>query len=149
MKQYELNQQDWAQFIEQIARWYPKAEKITLVMDNLNTHSPGSFYETFSPTAAKASFYETFSPTAAKALWDRFEFVYTPAHGSWMNIAEIELSVLVRQCLDRRIDTLEEIRTETQAWQSRSNNAGSRIDWQFTDRDARIKLKRLYPTLNV
>ncbi len=128
--------QDWAQFIEQIARWYPEAEKITLVMDNLNTHSPGSFYETF-------------SPTAAKALWDRFEFVYTPAHGSWLNIAQIELSVLVRQCLDRRIDTLEEIRTETQAWQSRRDNAGSCIDWQFTDRDARIKPKRLYPTLNV
>lgn len=127
--------QDWARFIEQIAQWYAKAEKITLVMDNLNTHCPGSFYETF-------------PPATAKALRDRFEFVYTPTHGSWLNIAEIELSVLVRQCLDRRIDTFEEIWTETQAYQRRRNNAESRIDWQFTDCDARIKLKRLYPTLD-
>jgi hypothetical protein len=104
-------------------------------MDNLNTHSPGSLYETF-------------PPATAKALWDRFEFVHTPAHGSWLNIAEIELSVLVRQCLDRRIDTLQEIRTETGAWQTRRDHAESRIDWQFTDNDARIKLKRLYPTLD-
>ena len=126
--------QDWAGFVEQIAQRYPKAAKITLVMDNLNTHRPGSLYETF-------------PPDVAKALWERFEFVHTPAHGSWLNIAEIELSVLVRQCLDRRIDTLEEVQTETRAWQSRRDNAESRIDWQFTDDDARIKLKRLYPTL--
>jgi hypothetical protein len=126
---------DWAWFLEQIAQCYPQAETITLVMDNLNTHSPGSLYETF-------------PPATAKALWDRFEFVHTPAHGSWLNIAEIELSVLVRQCLDRRIDTLQEIRTETRAWQTRRDHAESRIDWQFTYNDARIKLKRLYPTLD-
>jgi len=126
--------QDWALFLEAIARRYRKAEKITLVLDNLNTHTPGSLYETF-------------PPARAKALWDRLEFVHTPAHGSWLNIAEIEFSVLVRQCLDRRIDTVEEVRAQTQAWQRRRDNAGSRIDWQFTDEDARVKLKRLYPTL--
>ena len=104
------------------------------VMDNLNTHRPGSLYESF-------------PPATAKALWERFEFIHTPAHGSWLNIAEIELSVLVRQCLDRRIDTLVEVQTETRAWQNRRDNSGSQIDWQFTDDDARIKLKRLYPTL--
>ena len=127
---------DWALFIEQIARHYPRAEKITLVMDNLNTHGPGSLYETF-------------PPPAAKALWDRFELVYTPKHGSWLNIAEIEINVLNRQCLDRRIDTLEEVRAETRAWQSRRDNAQSRVDWQFTCDDARVKLKRLYPTLEM
>jgi hypothetical protein len=127
--------QDWALFLEAIAHRYRKAERITLVMDNLNTHTPGSLYETF-------------PPARAKALWDRFEFVYTPTHGSWLNIAEIEFSVLVRQCLDRRIDTVEELRAETQAWQRRRDNSGSCVDWQFTDADARIKLKRLYPTLD-
>jgi hypothetical protein len=127
--------QDWALFLEAIGRRYRKAEKITLVMDNLNTHTPGSLYETF-------------PPARAKALWDRFEFVHTPAHGSWLNIAEIEFSVLVRQCLDRRIDAVEEVRAQTQAWQRGRDNAGSRIDWQFTDEDARVKLKRLYPTLD-
>ncbi len=127
---------DWALFIEQIAHHYPRAEKITLVMDNLSTHGPGSLYETFSP------------PTA-KALWDRFELVYTPKHGSWLNIAEIEINVLNRQCLDRRIDTLQEVRAETRAWQSRRDNAQSRVDWQFTCNDARVKLKRLYPTLEM
>lgn len=87
---------DWAQFVETIAERYPAAEKITLVMDNLNTHTAGSLYESF-------------PPAVAKALWDRFDFVYTPKHGSWLNLAEIELSVLVRQCLDRRIDNLEEM----------------------------------------
>jgi len=125
---------DWALFMEELARRYPDAEKITLVMDNLNTHAPGSFYETF-------------PPTAAKALWERFEFIYTPKHGSWLNVAEIEMNVLVRQCLDRRIDTLDKIRAETGAWQERRNRAESLIDWQFTTDDARVKLKRLYPTL--
>ena len=128
--------QDWALFIEQIAQHYPCAERITLVMDNLNTHGPGSLYETF-------------PPPAAKALWDRFEFVYTPKHGSWLNIAEIEINVLNRQCLDRRIDSLEEVRAETRAWRSRRDNAQATIDWQFTSDDARVKLKRLYPTLEM
>lgn len=125
---------DWALFIEQIAQHYPRAERITLVMDNLSTHGPGSLYETF-------------PPAAAKALWDRFEFVYTPKHGSWLNIAEIEINVLNRQCLDRRIDTLKEVQAETKAWQNRRDNAQSGIDWQFTKDNARVKLKRLYPPL--
>ncbi len=128
--------QDWALFLRDIARRYDRAERITLVMDNLNTHAPGSLYEAF-------------APAAAKALWERFEFVHTPKHGSWLNIAEIEIAVLTRQCLDRRIDTIDEMRAETQAWQNRRDNARSRIDWQFTSDGARIKLKRLYPTLEV
>lgn len=125
---------DWARFLEHIARLHPEAEKITLVMDNLNTHGPGALYETF-------------PPVVAKTLWDRFEFVYTPKHGSWLNMAEIELNVLTRQCLDRRIDNLEEMQAEVDSWQEQRNNADARIDWQFTSENARIKLKRLYPTL--
>jgi len=125
---------DWARFLATIAERYRHAHKITLVMDNLNTHGPGSLYETFAP------------PTA-KALWDRFEFVYTPIHGSWLNMAEIELNVLIGQCLNRRIDNLNEMSQEVDAWQKRRNNRASKIDWQFTTHDARIKLKRLYPTL--
>ena len=125
---------DWAHFLEVIAEQYKQAVKITLVMDNLNTHTPGALYETF-------------SPAVAKALWDRFEFVYTPKHGSWLNMAEIELNVLIKQCLTRRIDSLAEMHTETEAWQHRRNNMHARIDWQFTTPDARIKLKRLYPSL--
>ena len=124
---------DWALFLRDINRRYRRAEKITLVMDNLNTHAPGSLYETF-------------SPVAAKALWDRFEFAYPPKHGSWLNVAEIELRVLIQQCLNRRIATLEEIRTATRAWEKQRDNARSRINWQFTTDDARIKLRRLYPT---
>ena len=127
---------DWALFLNDIARRYCRAEKITLVMDNLNTHCPGALYETF-------------SPVVAKGLWDRFEFVYTPKHGSWLNMAEIEINVLIRQCLDRRIDTLDEMRAETHAWEKRRDNVQSRIDWQFTNDNARIKLKRLYPTLKM
>ena len=126
---------DWASFLNDLALVYVQAEKITLIMDNLNTHGPGSFYQTF-------------PPATAKALWDRFDFVYTPKHGSWLNIAEIELSVLVRQCLNRRIDTLAEMRSETTAWQDQRNNLEAKIDWQFTAEDARIKLKRLYPTVH-
>ena len=127
--------QDWARFLQDIDGQYRRAEKITLVMDNLNTHGPGSLYATL-------------APPAAKALWDRFEFVYTPKHGSWLNMAEIELNVLIKQCLDRRIDNLDEVQDEVAAWQNRRNNAQSRIDWQFTSPNARIKLKRLYPTLD-
>lgn len=127
---------DWAYFLAAIARQHPEAQKITLVMDNLNTHSPGSLYETF-------------APDVAKALLDRFEFVYTPRHGSWLNMAEIELGVLINQCLNRRIDNLPEMQHEVQAWQNHRNNRNSKIDWHFTTNDARIKLKRLYPTLHV
>ena len=126
---------DWASFLEEIAGQYPQAQKITLVMDNLNTHGPGALYETF-------------APAAAKALWDRFEFVYTPKHGSWLNMAEIELNVLIKQCLDRRIDNRIEMQAEVEAWQKRRDNMHSTIDWQFRSEDARIKLKRLYPTLD-
>jgi hypothetical protein len=127
--------QDWASFLEDIATQYEEAEKITLVMDNLNTHGPGSLYETF-------------PPAQAKALWDKFEFVYTPKHGSWLNMAEIELNVLISQCLNRRIDDIEIVRKQTSAWQEHRNNKGAKVNWQFTTKDARIKLKRLYPTLD-
>jgi hypothetical protein len=125
---------DWAFFLQRISDHYDQAERITLVMDNLSTHSPGAFYETF-------------APTIAKALRDRFDFVYTPEHGSWLNMAEIELNVLIRQCLNRRIGDINEMQTEVAAWQANRNNAQSRIDWQFTCENARIKLKRLYPTV--
>jgi len=126
---------DWAYFLEDIANSYKYARKITLVMDNLNTHNPGSLYEAF-------------SPEKAKILWDRFEFVYTPKHGSWLNMAEIELNVLCRQCLNRRIDDISVLKAEIKAWQNHRNNLHSDINWRFTTNDARIKLKRLYPTFN-
>ena len=126
---------DWAQFLEEIADQYQEAEKITLVMDNFNTHAPGAFYETF-------------CPGKAKVLWDRFVFVYTPKHGSWLNMAEIELNVLIGQCLGRRIDNIEEVTREVSAWQKHRNNKEAKVNWQFTADDARIKLSRLYPTLD-
>ena len=127
---------DWAVFLEEIASHYREAEKITLVMDNYNTHTPGALYETF-------------PPDQAKTLWDRFEFFYTPKHGSWLNMAEIELNVLIGQCLNRRIDDIEFVRSESSAWQEFRNNKDAKVNWQFTTKDARIKLDRLYPTLNV
>jgi len=127
---------DWALFISEIAQCYPDAEKIMLVMDNLNTHKAGSLYEAF-------------SPDRAKKLWDRFDFVYTPKHGSWLNMAEIELNVLIGQCLNRRISDIETVAAEVKAWQNRRNTTNATINWQFTTKDARIKLKRLYPTLQV
>ena len=127
---------DWALFIEKIASRYEGAEKITLVMDNLNTHNPGSLYEIF-------------APEKAKALWDRFEFVFTPKHGSWLNMAEIELNVLIGQCLNRRIADIEVMRSEVKAWEVARNERKAKVNWQFTAEDARIKLKRLYPTLDM
>ena len=126
---------DWALFVEQIAERYKSAKRITLVMDNLNTHVPGALYEAF-------------PPEKAKALWNRFSFVYTPKHGSWLNMAEIELNVLSSQCLRRRIDEIEVVRREVHAWQKHRNNKKARVNWQFTTENARIKLKRLYPTLD-
>jgi hypothetical protein len=126
---------DWACFMEEIAAQYEQAEKITLVMDNLNTHNAGSFYEKF-------------PPEKAKALWDRFDFVYTPKHGSWLNIAEIELNVLWGQCLKRRIDNIESVRKEVMAWQDIRNNKNAKVNWRFTTADARVKLSRLYPILD-
>ena len=125
---------DWANFLIDIAKEYNNTEKIILVMDNLNTHTPGALYETF-------------HPNKAKSLWDKFEFVYTPKHGSWLNMAEIELNVLTGQCLNRRIDNIGTVRKEVAAWQSHRNNKNAKINWQFTTKNARIKLSRLYPTL--
>ena len=123
----------WPYFIEKISKRYPQAEKIILIMDNYSTHNPGAFYEAF-------------NPEKAKKLWDRFEFVYTPKHGSWLNMAEIELNVLNGQCLNRRISNISPIKSEAKAWQNHRNNKNAIINWQFTTAKARVKLKRLYPT---
>ena len=124
---------DWALFVKNIDQSYPDAERITLVMDNLNTHTPGSLYEAF-------------APEQAKALWDRFESARTPKHDSWLNMAEIEINVMVGQCLSRRIDSIETVRREVAAWHARRDNLQAKVNWQFTSKDARVKLKRLYPT---
>jgi hypothetical protein len=113
---------------------YPEALLITVVQDQLNTHCP-------------ASLYKAFPPAEARRLLNRLQFCYTPKHGSWLNMAEIELSILKRQCLDRRIGDIETLQTEVDAWQSRRNQERSWIDWRFTSADARIKLKRLYPSI--
>ena len=113
---------------------YPQAETIVLVVDNLNTHHPGALYERFEPAEARR--------IAAKLEWH-----YTPEHGSWLNIAECELSVLTRQCLKRRIPDMTTLTNEVTAWSQRRNQANVTVDWQFTTDDARIKLKRLYPVL--
>ena len=127
---------EWALFVKRIADdWYPKAKKITLVMDNFKTHTASAFYEVF-------------EPAEAKRLWDRFEFIYTPKHGSWLNMAEIELHVLNGQCLNRHISTMGKIKEEVNAWQTNRNNKNSKLNWQFTNKDARIKLKKLYPSLH-
>lgn len=127
--------QDWAFFIKgMLEERYPQATKIRLVMDNLNTHSA-------------ASLYETFPPEEANRLARRLEIHYTPKHGSWLNIAEIELSALSSQCLNRRIPDIQQMRTETSAWQLHRNNRSAAIDWRFTTESARIKLKRLYPKI--
>ena len=126
-------QLDWAIFVQDIAASYPEPERIALVMDNLNTHTPGSLHEAF-------------APQKARALWERFEFARTPKHGSWLNMAEIEINVMVSQCLDRRIDSIETVRSGVAAWQARRDNLQAKVNWQLTTRDARIKLKRLYPT---
>ena len=125
---------EWAYFIEKILQYYESATKIILVMDNLSTHKAGSFYDAF-------------PPEKAKSIYERFEFVYTPKHGSWLNMAEIELNVLHKQCLNRRIDCIDTVRDEVVAWQNHRNTQNATINWQFTTEDARIKLKRLYPTL--
>lgn len=127
---------DWAKFIKQIADdWYKDSPKIMLVMDNLNTHKP-------------ASLYEVYEPKEAKRIWDRFDFIYTPKHGSWLNMAEIELNVLTGQCLNRRIDNIVTMKKEVHAWQTHRNNKEAKIKWQFTCDDARIKLFKLYPSIH-
>ncbi len=113
---------------------YPQADRVTLVMDNLNTHAP-------------ASLYEAFEPPETRRLIERLEMVYTPKHGSWLNIAEIELNVLGRQCLGRRIPDKPTLIKEAAAWEAQRNADRAKVDWRFTTADARIKLKRLYPNL--
>lgn len=126
--------QDWAHFMREVAAHYPEAEQIVVVLDNLNTHGP-------------ASFCEAFPPAEAHALARRFAFHHTPPHGSWLNIAEIELSVLSRQCLDRRIPDQDTLAHAVAAWTTARNAATVTVDWHFTTSDARTKLKRLYPAL--
>jgi len=127
---------DWAQAMKELAdEQYSDADIITVVMDNLNTHGP-------------ASFYEAFEPEEARRLSQRFDFHYTPKHGSWLNMAETELSILSRQCLARRIPDQQTLKKETAAWEKQRNAKCSTIDWQFTTKDARVKLRRLYPTFH-
>ena len=114
---------------------YPTAKKVVLVCDNLNTHKP-------------AALYKTFKPEEARYLLNRLEIHHTPKHGSWLNMAEIELAALTRQCLDRRIPELATLQAELLAWNTHRNNAQTKIDWQFTNVDARTKLKRLYPVFS-
>jgi len=123
----------------EVVRWlveelHPDAEKVVLVMDNLNTHK-------------LASLYEAFPPEQARRIAGRLEIHHTPRHGSWLNVAEIELSVLSRQCLDRRIETAEELSREVTAWEEPRNDRAQEVQWRFTTADARIKLRHLYPTL--
>jgi len=126
---------DWAlQIKDLLDRRYPTAKKVVLVMDNLNTHSG-------------ASLYETFPPDEARRLLDRLEIHYTPKHGSWLNIAEIELRVLSGQCLNRRISDKQTLKKEVTHWQKDRNTLKAKVDWRFSTDNARIKLKRLYPTL--
>jgi hypothetical protein len=126
---------DWAHCIKDLIDvHYPQADRLVLVMDHLNTHSP-------------ASLYEAFPPIEAKRLADKLEIHYTPKHGSWLNMAEIELSVLQRQCLDRRLGDRATMEREVAAWVAARNTTAATIDWRFTTDDARIKLKRLYPAI--
>ncbi len=128
--------EQWAQGIRRLVQEdFPEAQRITLVMDNLNTHTG-------------ASLYKAFPPALARSLLDKLELVYTPKHGSWLNMAECEFSVLSRQCLGRRLPDIETVTSEVQAWTNRRNQSNKSVDWRFTTEDARIKLKRLYPKLS-
>lgn len=128
---------EWATVMKHVADdLYPQAEKIVVVLDNLNTHTPSAFYETF-------------EPQEARRLVERFEFHFTPKHGSWLNMAEIELSALVRQCLDRRLPDPETLTQEVRAWQQQRNDKLVKVQWQFKTSDARTKLKHLYPKFQV
>ncbi len=126
---------DWAFLIKELVDvHYPQAETIVLVLDNPNTHN-------------KSSLYEAFEPQEAKRIADKLEIHHTPKHGSWLNVAESELSHLSRQCLDRRIPDIETLKRESTKWNKDRNNKAQPVDWQFTTEDARIKLKSLYPTI--
>jgi hypothetical protein len=133
---HRRTKRDWALCMKQLAdEFYPEAVRIRVVMDQLNTHNP-------------AALYEVFAPAEARHLLARLEFHYTPKHGSWLNMAEIELSVLSRQCLDRRIPDEKTLRREVNAWQNWRNAHATKVNWQFTTDDARIKLKKLYPSFD-
>jgi len=126
---------DYAHLLKELSdTWFPSAKRIVLTQDNLNTHKP-------------ASLYEAFPPAEARRLVERFEWHYTPKHGSWLNMAECELSVLAGQCLDRRIPDKQTLIGEVAAWETDRNKHHAKADWQFTTADARVKLKRLYPSL--
>ncbi len=126
---------DWAQLIKELVdEHYPEKEKIILVMDNLNTHKLGSLYEAF-------------EPAEARRIADRLEIHYTPKHGSWLDMAEIEIGVLARQCIDRRLPDQETLKREINAWQNARDQKAIRVDWRFTTEDARVKLKSLYPSI--
>jgi transposase len=126
---------DWAELMRELVdKHYPEAEVITLVLDNLNTHTT-------------ASLYEAFAPAEARRIARRLELHYTPKHGSWLNMAEIALSVLSRQCLDQRIPDKAALEQEVAAWTAERNRAAATVDWRFTTDDARIKLKKLYPSM--
>lgn len=128
---------DWAKAMQELVDvHFPEAEKIVLVLDNLNTHTP-------------ASLYKTFPPAEAKRIWDKLEIHYTPKHGSWLNIAECELSACARQCLARRLPDQATLDAEVTAWAAARNAAHITVHWQFTTADARIKLARLYPVLEL
>jgi transposase len=127
---------DWAECMRELVEiHYPDAERITVVLDNLNTHR-------------LASLYEVFEPVEARRIAQKLEIHYTPKHGSWLNMAEIELSVVSRQCLKRRIADKESLGNEVKAWEQSRNTSNVRVDWRFTTGDARIKLKRLYPSIH-
>jgi hypothetical protein len=140
-RRVEVTQQrtalDYAQLLKTLVDSdYAQVDKLIVVQDNLNTHSP-------------ASLYKAFEPQEAQRILSRLEFCHTPKHGSWLNMAEIELSILSRQCLDRRIGDLETLKTEVAAWQDNRNHEETWIDWRFTTADARVKLLRLYPSINL
>ena len=127
---------DWAECVRGIVdEMYPDAERTVLVMDNLNTHTP-------------ASLYEAFPPEEAKRIADKLEIHYTPKHGSWLDMAEIELGILGRQCLDRRIDNAEELTREVAAWEAERNASEAKVTWRFSTPDARIKLRKLHPSFD-
>jgi hypothetical protein len=135
----QVTERRTAKDLAEVLRWlveelHPEAEKVVVVMDNLNTHK-------------LASLYEAFPPDQAKRIADKLEIHYTPKHGSWLNMAEIELSVLSRQCLDRRIESMDELKREVAAWEQERNERLVVVNWQFTTADARIKLRRLYPVI--
>lgn len=138
-RRVEVTQQrtavDYAQLLKTLVDVdYAQAEKLIVIQDNLNTHSP-------------ASLYKAFEPGEAQRIVSRLEFCHTPKHGSWLNMAEIELSILSRQCLDRRIPDLDTLKSEVETWQDNRNHEETWIDWRFTTADARVKLHRLYPSI--